>query len=994
MTKIKSLTLSNVRRFSENAKIKFGEGATIIVAPNGTGKTSIFEAIELVVTEKISRLEKLGTFVRDKQGQAKVEVEFSCSANKSVCIKNNGKAEFSGDLERIINGIDSKDLPFLLRLTHMLDQRGSDWFVQSDNAGYQLNSLPIGRDAAIANKLIPSVKRAAKIHRKDKNRDLQDAQNKLDHFKSLLENRLSIGNTYSKPLVSIEELMVKLNEIANSINYKSEITSNDIDELTDFILRVRSYIEFEKKEKSSKKNHFLEIKPIIEKYSDVHYKLKIAKEEKGKTQSLLELYKENLNGMQLEIAEINSGHINKLEELNLLKAIQERIQVHDKLKFDANYISGNINAINLAIVDCVENEEKLKNECEHLLKLKLKEASIKNSLVALDIEKGEINQTKDSLLIWTELHEKIIYKKKINEEIDANFSLCLKKASLAVEEQNKVKAELEKEELHLTQLTQTTDAIRSAVSIIASELPNDQDDCPVCGEHHGFLELKNKIGYELEKINPSISIVTSNVEKIRTNLKTAERFVIECTEAQEKAMFLVSESKNTIDNLELKMNEFIDGLTLPERFNESVLKIQGFLRIGEVQGAKSVLEILLNNVIKDYSDFSLQKKSYDFSLVSDYAEVKEDLKSVEYSLRDLKSNRDESVRLLENSHIELEKNVITESDRSKVKRIGDIERQLIGEKTLKSPIQSELDIMRSKINQVGSEDKHNQLSVDNYLSMINKIKVSWESLGFFEEPDLTKLESSIKYIDQNIIALGQSINDLNSIQTEVSRWNENAMYRDIQKRIDDLKGEVEEAEFLDSLSDKYKSLEEKLSVVDNRIKTLDTFSKKLSEEMKNVDGRIKEIEPVWRSLLSRIVLDSRYSKTGLSLSTRYNKPVATISAPLHDGVSSVNTLASEAQITDLQLTFLMAMAQKQNWSPWKALLLDDPTQHHDLVHSSSVFDLLRDFIVEENFQIVLTTHDKVQANFLKRKLENDGVPVTICHLLATEDGVVTKQQLC
>jgi len=62
-----------------------------------------------------------------------------------------------------------------------------------------------------------------------------------------------------------------------------------------------------------------------------------------------------------------------------------------------------------------------------------------------------------------------------------------------------------------------------------------------------------------------------------------------------------------------------------------------------------------------------------------------------------------------------------------------------------------------------------------------------------------------------------------------------------------------------------------------------------------------------------------------------------------------------------------------------------------LVHSSSVFDLLRDFIVEGGFQLILTTHDKVQANFLRRKLENDGVAVTMCHLIATDEGVTSKE---
>jgi len=59
--------------------------------------------------------------------------------------------------------------------------------------------------------------------------------------------------------------------------------------------------------------------------------------------------------------------------------------------------------------------------------------------------------------------------------------------------------------------------------------------------------------------------------------------------------------------------------------------------------------------------------------------------------------------------------------------------------------------------------------------------------------------------------------------------------------------------------------------------------------------------------------------------------------------------------------------------PWKALLLDDPTQHHDLVHASSVFDVLRDYIIDFDYQ-VMSTDDSIQAKFFQRKLENEGVP--------------------
>ncbi len=85
--------------------------------------------------------------------------------------------------------------------------------------------------------------------------------------------------------------------------------------------------------------------------------------------------------------------------------------------------------------------------------------------------------------------------------------------------------------------------------------------------------------------------------------------------------------------------------------------------------------------------------------------------------------------------------------------------------------------------------------------------------------------------------------------------------------------------------------------------------------------------------------------------------------------------------------FGSTMANTYQWTPWKALLLDDPTQHHDLVHSAGVFDLLRDYIIDQKFQVLLGTHDSVHAHFFQRKLQNDGVPAKIWNLKADDSGV-------
>lgn len=88
---------------------------------------------------------------------------------------------------------------------------------------------------------------------------------------------------------------------------------------------------------------------------------------------------------------------------------------------------------------------------------------------------------------------------------------------------------------------------------------------------------------------------------------------------------------------------------------------------------------------------------------------------------------------------------------------------------------------------------------------------------------------------------------------------------------------------------------------------------------------------------------------------------------------------------------MLAMAKRHQWTPWKALLLDDPTQYRDLVHASAVFDVLRDYIVDFDFQIMMSTHDSSRANIFYRKLQNDGIEAKIYRLNFSVIGVIADR---
>jgi ABC-type cobalamin transport system ATPase subunit len=202
---------------------------------------------------------------------------------------------------------------------------------------------------------------------------------------------------------------------------------------------------------------------------------------------------------------------------------------------------------------------------------------------------------------------------------------------------------------------------------------------------------------------------------------------------------------------------------------------------------------------------------------------------------------------------------------------------------------------------------------------------------------------------------------------------------------------MSEDEFAESLRAEKSNLDVQAQELAKLSSALEVLSRKLAAEIDGVYDYISAVVPSWQTLLKRIVREPRFAGTTLGLQNRYRRPIASVNVQMNGEEVAAPLIASEAQMTDLQLTFLLSMALNHKWSSWRALLLDDPTQHHDLVHAASVFDVLRDYIVDHGFQVILATHDASQARFFKRKLLNDGVDARIWSLVPEDGGVVARE---
>lgn len=104
-----------------------------------------------------------------------------------------------------------------------------------------------------------------------------------------------------------------------------------------------------------------------------------------------------------------------------------------------------------------------------------------------------------------------------------------------------------------------------------------------------------------------------------------------------------------------------------------------------------------------------------------------------------------------------------------------------------------------------------------------------------------------------------------------------------------------------------------------------------------------------------------------------------------------NLYFSEGQLSALSVAALLAASTTFGWSRWRGLLLDDPLQHNDVIHASAFMDLLRQMVRELGYQVILSTHDNSEAEFLGRKCRSAGIPYHVHELVPQgETGLITN----
>lgn len=983
MMHIEKITISNARKFTENVEIDFGAGATILVAPNGTGKTTIFEAIELALTGEIKRIRySPDSIIKDGFKEMKVKLDFTggmfCQANYF----RGGNCERTGDYNELFNIENKASLPYLIRLTHLLDQHTNNWFVEQDEneAGDLLSQLPLGKDLQhILSKrtgVLQAITKAESVALSD----LDNAKEKQSKFIDSIDKRNSlIIKAELTPLVDIVGRLISINKLACCEEYSAEYN----------LVIINSY--FQKIKTSIEQKNDLH-QDLLTKLSAVRERLSfyvLNSELLGQKQIILDKYANKVNTLtslakydQEEISKANKGLSSiedtltslRLYERNFSMLEQNRKIISNMRKEQNHNITElyELNKAHDATIEYIKNATRLKDEHRLLdSEIQKNKTLLKQNEAKMDFQK----QWQDICVITKKMVENEIpeiekREKKYYESKSVIDNDVIEKEQFYAEKKNTLES-----------LNSASDEILNAIQIIRKNLTENQRNCPVCQAKYEPKELIERIENSLNMINPTILSAVLDEKNALKELvfakekqeKVKKEIACITTELNEKNKRTEINKKNITENL---IPYFPDANTPEEAYIQVEKQIsQKILKIKELEDKKIILAVEMD--IREIDALSLkegeEKRAIDKltarndCLKTEIGVVEEDIKRINKLLHNKQKkmvlDNISKNTILYNEKKEYIKNK-EKSNNENLEQINKYENLFHGEEDAISKIKSTQEVINSE----------------------------WKQLKISGKPSEKELEKKYEEVSTTIDELGEAKIILYEIQQDLEVWKTNDKFHNADEEIKKQIGFCDEKEYLEILKSSVEKKQKAYLQIKDNADAIRFFLSRIAMESEQVQGQLDIINEPWKRLLKRIVVSPLISTAPLlSNSMSRNKPKAKTSAIIHNRKTDIASIASEAQLADLQLTFMLAMANQFQWTTWKALLLDDPTQHHDLVHASSVFDVLRDYIIDFGYQIMLATHDSMQADYFRRKLENEGVQSKIYQLVTRKGGVVAER---
>lgn len=986
-----------------------------LYAPNGFGKTSFYDAIEYGYTKNIDRLLKNKNnkdiakseknisndekqyILRNRYSSSDLDSFIKLETNKKDIVRSishprKGASDFKFDEKETenkyfrevilsqdwISGFLKEDKPEDRYKTFIeyFGDKELDKYYNSITALLSQNEKEIKR----INGLLKGIQLELKF---DGDKDiLSKINNKIELLNERIKLFKQIDSQTSES--DILELTNSITERLSDIDFEVRKHQNIISDLDGLILGNEALLSFKKfkenadnlKQNLEKQN---ELRSVLTKLEDLktlrnqlntiqdqNLKLTKDKEEKENVLSLFPRYLEISDYLKDKDEEIKTFQSSN-DTLNK-KIAEQKIQASElEVHISAN--RNEVDTLNQRVIKLPEIEQSILNS-EDIIKqlntdLGLKKDEVERKSKDKDLLDSIVNDLNGALLnIENEILPSEFDKNfvKYSEKLQAHETLKKK-----LEEENKNLNSIEKEIIEHDNFQLELDQfISKGLSII-----NDKktDNCPLCNKQYkSYKDLADKV-INNKLLSESSNILLNQKNEISDRINAISEEISKTTELLVKSIKKdVSENELKIKGLNTQISDIRKIIIEFEDKIETELK-----KLADLRGS------ILNKSLNEYNEWVEEQltklneeiKKYQLNLTSLRAEIKDN--EEQFQLTDKKKE-------LSSKDIESHKSdkVINDVKSYFLKNYSDVE---ITSKHIEDDLQALSNALKEnqfnleKVKTDIEQKEHDLVNVneDSLKQELELLSNSFDKLS--RGIDAYKIEAK-KYIDSDIETMDDSA--FEKVINNTKKIN--------NTKISNYQNEIKELDLLFQLKENvlpYLKFEENKKVqigLKTSKSVKERINKKLKEEIDNVSKHIgKQIksffyEDLINDLYKRIDPHPDYKKVKFIPDFKDNKPKLNVCVYKDDDSDKFiipNLYFSQAQLNILSLCIFLAKAlnaKDDKGNSIDCIFVDDPIQSMDSINILSTIDLLRSIIVNQQKQIILSTHDENFHNLLKKKI--------------------------
>lgn len=987
-----------------------------LYAPNGFGKTSFYDAVEYGYTNNIDRLLKN----RNNKGIAKSEKNISNNTKQYILRNRYSNSDLDSYIKLLTNKAEitrsitsprrgSSDFKFDDKETEnkyfrevILSQDWISGFLKDDKPEDRYKTFieyfgdkELDKYYNTLTALISqNEKEIKKLNEQLKGIQLElkfngdkDILSKVNEKVELLNKEIKLFNKIDSQTSEIDilELSNSITERLNNIEFEVAKHQDSILELDRLIVGNEGLIGFKRfkensanLEKLAEKQKELslvltEIEDLKKKkielasIQDHNTKLTKEKEQKEKILGLLRKYNDTIKRIKDNDEEIKS--LRSSQDTINKEITNQKIQL-SKLEVQISTSQNEINKINQTIVKLPEIEQNILN-CENKIKQLKKDAGLKKE----ELEKKSKNI--DSLEIFiSELNSALLNIESdiFPSEFDKNFvkySEQLRRhdeLKKKIEEENKKLIYIKKEIAEHDNLQVELDSfISKGLSII-----NDRktDSCPLCNQKYkSYTDLADKV------TNNKLLSETSNLLLSRKN--EVDNIISGISEDINKTtVLLVNSIKKDISENELKIQELnTQVLNIKQVITDFEIKVESeSKKLADLRG------LILNKSLKEYNEWG---KEQSIKLSGEIKKYQSDITSLKDKIKSNEEQYQVAIKKIDLSNKDIES--------LKNDKVVNKVRTFFSENYPNLDFDSKYindDLSSLAKTQKEYQSKFERLKNDIDLKEKDLVNANEDSI----KQELEELNSTIDTLSRVVETYKIEVKkytdiDVDAIEEEAFNKNINDIKKSNDTKISDYRNEVKELNLLSQLKEnvlpylKFEENKKARNNLKNNKSLKDKINKKLKEEIVEVSEHIEKqiksffYEDLINDLYKRIDPHPDYKKVKFIPDFKDNKPKLNVCVyKENDEFIIPNLYFSQAQLNILSLCIFLAKAlnaKDDKGNSIDCIFVDDPIQSMDSINILSTIDLLRSIIVNQQKQIILSTHDENFHNLLKKKIPTD-----------------------